>query len=98
MNTRALKALIHLLEETVVCSEKPEFTCRQFLMVLYCLEANGGITTGDLAKKLDITSGGVSRNYASLGPEGSGCLEKEGKLIKPHENVRVAIAKLLDEF
>ena len=55
-------------------------------MVLYCLEADG-ITTGDLAKKLDITSGGVSRNYKTLGPEGSGCLEKDGKLIKPHEHV-----------
>jgi len=97
MNTRALEALINLVEQTVVGSEKRECTCRQFLMVLYCLEKDG-MTTGELAKRLDITSGGVSRNYASLGPEGSGCLEKDGKLIKPHEHVRVAIAKLLDEF
>ena len=66
-------------------------------MVLYCLEADG-LTTGDLAKRLDITSGGVSRNYKTLGPEGSGCLVKDGKVIKPAEHVKEGIAELLSEF
>jgi len=98
MNQRALSSVIKLLEETVVQSEKPEFTCRQLAMVLLCVE-NKGMTGTELAARLDLTRGGVSRNYKALGPEGSQCLirDENGKIL-PEPKVVDAITHLLDSF
>ena len=98
MNQRALKCVIKLLEDTVVQSEKPEFSCRQLTMVLLCVE-NGGMTNKDLAERLDITPGGGTRNYKALGPEGSKCLYKtEDGMILPQDYVVNAITEILSEF
>ena len=98
MNSRALKSVINLLEETVVQSEKPEFTCRQLTMVLLCV-LNDGMTNKDLAERLDITPGGVTRNFKALGPEGSDCLyKKDDGRIMPNEYVVTEITKILSEF
>ena len=85
MNELALERVIQLLEATVVGVDKPEYTCRQFLMTLLAVQS-GGITQRELAKRLDMTDSGVSRSYKSLGPQGSGCLDKKnGKVIAdPH--------------
>ena len=98
MNQRALKCVIKLLEDTVVQSEKPEFSCRQLTMVMLCVQ-NGGMTNKDLAERLDITPGGVTRNFKSLGPEGSDCLYKtEDGVIVPKDYVVNAITEILSEF
>ena len=85
MNELALQRVIDLLKATVVGVDKSEYSCRQFLMTLLVVQS-GGITQRELAKRLGITEGGVSRSYKSLGPEGSGCLDKvDGKVVAdPH--------------
>ena len=85
MNYAALQKVIELLEATVAGIGKPEYSCRQFLMTLLVVQ-QGGMTQRDIAKRLGITEGGVSRSYKSLGPEGSCCLDKrDGKVIAdPH--------------
>jgi len=90
--------VITLLEETVVQCDKPEFTCRQLAMVLLCLQ-NDGMSNKDLAEKLDITPGGVTRNFTSLGPEGTRCLYKDDNgLIKAQQYVVEEITAILSEF
>lgn len=98
MNHCALRNVITLLEQTVVQSEKPEFTCRQLMMVLMCIE-NGSMTNKELAERLDITPGGVTRNYKTLGPEGSGCLYKDqdGRIM-PAEYVVTEVSRILYEI
>ena len=98
MNKRALRSVIKLLEETVVMSDKPEFSCRQLTMVLLCV-LNEGMTNTELAERLDLTRGGVSRNYKALGPEGSLCVIKDenGKIL-PEPKVVEGIAHILDSF
>ena len=93
-----MRNVIALLEQTVVQSEKPEFTCRQLMMVLMCIE-KGGMTNKELAKRLDITPGGVTRNYKVLGPEGSRCLHKDqdGRIM-PVKYVVSEVSKILSAF
>ena len=85
MNELALQRVIDLLEATVVGVDKSEYSCRQFLMTLLAVQTSG-ITQRELAQRLDMTESGVSRSYKSLGPEGSGCLNKvDGKVVAdPH--------------
>ena len=97
MNELALQRVIDLLEATVVGVDKSEYSCRQFLMTLLVVQS-GGITQRELAKRLGITEGGVSRSYKSLGPEGSGCLNKvDGKVVAdPH--VIDGLAKIFEDW
>jgi len=85
MNYLALQRVIDLLEATVIGVDKSEYSCRQFLMTLLVVQS-GGITQRELAQRLGMTESGVSRSYKSLGPEGSGCLNKvDGKVVAdPH--------------
>ena len=84
MDYPALKAVISLLEQTVASHE--QFTCRQLLTVLYAAEA-GGMLQKDLAEKVGVSEGTISRNYKVLGPEGTGCLRKEGDQVLPDTHV-----------
>ena len=88
MQKATLRQVIELLEGTVGANSK--VTCTQFLTVLHAV-VTGGISQKDLADKLDITEGAVSRNMKVLGPEGSSCMCKDGKLVKadPHVIERV---------
>ena len=98
MDKRALGCVIELLDKTVVQCDKPEFTCRQLAMVLLCLQ-NDGMSNKDLAEKLDITPGGVTRNFTVLGPEGTRCLYKDDNgLIKAQKYVVEEITAILSEF
>ena len=84
MDSHSFKAVISLLEQTV--SSHEQFTCRQLLTVLYAAEA-GGMLQKDLAAKVGVSEGTISRNYKVLGPEGTGCLRKEGDLVLPSTKV-----------
>jgi len=98
MDKRALGCVITLLEETVVQTDKPEFTCRQLTMVLLCLQ-NDGMSNKDLAEKLGITPGGVTRNFKVLGPDGTKCLYKDDNgLIKAERYVIEEITAILSKF
>ena len=95
MNRDALAKVIELLERTV--GAKDTFTCKQFLTVLYCAHS-GGLTQVELAEKLGGSEGAISHNYKVLGPEGSGCLTKDGKLIKADPHVIDALTEILKIF
>ena len=56
-----------------------------------------GMTQKQLADALDITEGAVSRNFKKLGPEGSGCLFKEGRLVKADPHVIKAVSEILQK-
>ena len=83
MNTRALSSMIRVMEETRVAHKG--ITCAQFMMVLYAVQS-GGITQKELADKLEVTEGAISRNLKTLGPEGTGCLAIENRKVvaDPH--------------
>ena len=86
MNAHVLERVIYLLTETVAGVDRPAYTCNQFLMVLYVVQA-GGLTQAELARKLGQDEATISRSYKKLGPgpEGSGCLTKEdGKVVAVH--------------
>ena len=97
MNELALQRVIDLLEATVVGADKSEYSCRQFLMTLLVVQ-NSGITQRELAQRLGMTESGVSRSYKSLGPKGSGCLDKvDGKVVAdPH--VIDALTKIFQDW
>ena len=92
MDKDALYKIIALLEGTV--GAKSDVTCTQFLTVMYALVSDG-MTQKQLADVLDITEGAVSRNIKKLGPEGTGCLSKEGRLIKAHSHVTERVSEIL---
>ena len=92
MDKDALFKVIALLEGTV--GAKSDVTCTQFLTVMYAL-VSGGMTQKQLADILDITEGAVSRNIKKLGPEGSGCLCKDGRFIQAHSHVAERINEIL---
>ena len=73
---------------------KKELTAIQLLMVLLCHQ-NDGMTQRELAKSLDITEPAVSANYKALGPAGRNILKKEGKLVKPSDEVAASITEIL---
>ena len=91
MDYSALKSVISLVEQAVAAHE--QVTCRQLLTVLYAAEA-GGMLQKDLADKLGVTESTVSRNYKVLGPEGTGCIRKEGDLVLPSTHVIEALEEL----
>ena len=92
MTKKELDAAIDLLKNGVV--RKKELTAIQMLMVLLCHQ-NDGMTQRELAKSLGITEPAVSANYKALGPAGSNCLKKEGKLVKPSDEVAALITETL---
>ena len=92
MDIELLYKMIALMEGTV--GAKSDVTCTQFLTVLHAL-ASGGMTQKDLAVRLGLNESTVSRNYKKLGPEGTGCLLKEGKLVCAHPHVKEAISAIL---
>ena len=95
MNTKALDKLIDVIERTVGAYE--QFTCKQFLMVLYAAQT-GGMTQKDLAERIGVDQGTVSRNLKILGPDGTCCLYKEGNLVKPAEKVVSGLTEILEDF
>jgi len=95
MNTKALDKLIDVVERTVGAYE--QVTCKQFLMVLYAIQT-GGMTQKELANRVGVDQGTVSRNLKILGPEGTGCLYKDGNLVKPSEKVVSALTGILQDF
>jgi len=97
MNELALQRVIDLLEATVVGVGKPEYSCKQFLMTLLAVQT-GGITQRELAQRLGITESGVSRSYKSLGPEGSGCLKKEGGKVVADDHVIESLKEIFKDW
>ena len=95
MDKTTLKKVISLLEGTV--GAKSDVTCTQFLTVLYALYSDG-MTQKELSEVLDITEGAVSRNIKKLGPEGSGCLCKRGRLVVADDHVKEAVGKIMDNL
>ena len=94
-----LERVIFLLTETVAGVGKPAYTCNQFLLVLYVVQA-GGLTQAELARKLGVDDSTITRAFRKLGPppEGSGCIEKiDGKVVAT-AHVQKALAKILDTF
>ena len=92
MDKDALYKLIALLEGTV--GAKSDVTCTQFLTVMYALVSDG-MTQKQLSEVLGITEGAVSRNIKKLGPEGTGCLVKDGRLIKAESHVFERVVQIL---
>ena len=97
MNELALQRVIDLLEATVVGVNKSEYSCRQFLMTLLVVQ-NNGITQRELAQRLGMTESGVSRSYKSLGPEGSGCLAKEGGKVIADPHVVETLKEIFQDW
>ena len=95
MNTEALDKLIDVVERTVGAYE--QFTCKQFLMVLYATQT-GGVTQKELADRIGVDQGTVSRNLKVLGKEGTGCLYKDGNLVKPSQKVIEGLTEILQDF
>ena len=95
MNAPALKAVITLLEQSIAAHE--QVTCRQLLTVLYAAES-GGMLQKDLAAKVGVGEGTMSRNYKVLGPNGSGCLKKDGDLVTADEHVISGLEELFGNF
>ena len=92
MDKDALYKVIALLEGTV--GAKSDVTCTQFLTVMYAL-VSGGMTQKQLAETLHLTEGAVSRNIQKLGPDGSGCLHKEGRFIRADSHVLEHVTEIL---
>ena len=72
----AIEMMVKVLMGTVAAKEN--VSCKQLMMVLYCLRS-GGMRTVDLARELDCDSASISRCFNGkngLGPAGSGCLTK----------------------
>ena len=59
---------------------------------------NSGITQRELAQRLDMTESGVSRSYRSLGPEGSGCLDKVESKVVADPHVVDALAAIFQDW
>ena len=57
-------------------------TLAQFLTVLLACTAEG-ITAVEVSRALGQNESSVSRAIKRLGPEGTGCLEMEGRVIRP---------------
>ena len=95
MDYPALKAVISLLEQSVASHE--QFTCRQLLTVLYAAEA-GGMLQKDLAAKVGVSESTMSRNYKVLGPDGTGCLCKDGDQVLPDPHVTEGLKELFSRF
>mgnify|MGYP001250214589 CR=1 FL=1 len=87
-----LAKVLALLEGTV--GAKSDVTCTQFMTVMLAL-MNDGMTPREMAERLDVNESTVSRNFAKLGPDGTGCLVKEGKEIKAHQHVIDAVSSIL---
>ncbi len=84
----SIDRIIKVLMGTV--GAKSNVTCRQLMMVLFCL-ANDGMTPKQLAQACDCHESSVSNCYngkSGLGPDGSGCLVKDsGGKIYAHAHV-----------
>ena len=92
MNKDSIYKVIALLEGAI--ARRSDVTCTQFLTVMYAL-VSGGMTQKQLADTLDITEGAVSRNIQKLGPEGSGCLCKDGRFVQANSQVSDLILEVL---
>ena len=61
-------------------------TLAQFLTVLLAC-TDDKITAREIAKALGQNESSVSRNIKALGPEGTGCLDTEGRVFRPSQAV-----------
>ena len=95
MNKSVLAGIISLLEQSV--ASLGCVTCRQLLTVLYAEQA-GGISQKELARKLGVTEGAVSRNYETLGPEGTKCLSKKNGLVMTDKHMSETLNELFQGF
>lgn len=81
----ALKQLLQVLINGPYKRNK-KGTLAQFLTVLLaCTDDN--ITAREIATALGQNESSVSRNIKSLGPEGTGCLETKGRVLRPSQVV-----------
>ena len=91
MNKADVQKTIKLLYGTI--GAKSDITCTQFLLVMTVF-VEGGLTQVEIAQRLGITEGAVSRNIQKLGPDGTGCLRKDGRIIRVDDHVIEAITKI----
>ena len=81
----ALKQLLHVLINGTYKRNK-NGTIAQFLTVLLAC-TDDKITAREIATALGQNESSVSRNIKALGPEGTGCLETEGRVFRPSQDV-----------
>ena len=77
-SVRKLRALRDLLAECAAI--RTTITARQLWAITEVMLA-GSITRAELARRINMTEGAVTRMVEQLGPAGSGCLDVEGKAI-----------------
>ena len=80
-SVRKLTAVRNLLAECAAI--RTTITARQLLAVTEVMLA-GSITRAALARRINMTEGAVTRLVDQLGPNGSGCLDVDGKSITLH--------------
>lgn len=78
---RKLMALRDLLAECAAI--RTTITARQLWAVTEVMLA-GSITRAELARRINMTEGAVTRLVGQLGPDGSECLSVKGKAISLH--------------
>ena len=76
----AIDSVLDVIWGTV--KPNPQVTLRQFAMVLYAIKT-GGATQTELAELTGCSKSAISKSYAGLGPDGSGCLQTDsrGKVV-----------------